>query len=232
MSCRSESTKAGVASGVHGSAGAFGGSQSTFRSRRAWIVFLTAIVLSLVVDLLTKEWAFARLADAPVTIDRSQVLATSDLHLLLPQPPPRVVVVPGLLDLTLVLNPGAVFGLGAGKRWFFIFFTVIAVAVVTWIFWKGTRPRDWPAHLAAGLIIGSGLGNLYDRVLYACVRDFLHPLPQARWPGGKPLWPYVSNVADALLLAGIAGLLLFTWRRDASEDMPAGPKTNKDRAES
>ncbi len=183
------------------------------RSRRAWIVFLVAIVLSLAVDLVTKYLAFEHLAEQPVHISREEVLESRDLGMLLPRPAPRVVVIPGLLDLTLVLNPGAVFGLGAGQRWFFIIFTIVAVGAVTWIFCRGTGPRDTLGHIAAGLVIGSGLGNLYDRVKYACVRDFLHPLPQARWPGGKPIWPYVSNVADALLLVGIVGLLLFSWRR-------------------
>jgi lipoprotein signal peptidase len=76
--------------------------------------------------------------------------------------------------------------------------------------------------------MGGGLGNLYDRLALGCVRDFLHPLPGLKFPGGwKPLggdgqiWPYVSNIADLLLLIGIAMLLLFLWRRDAQAKQAA-----------
>ena len=72
------------------------------------------------------------------------------------------------------------------------------------------------------LIIAGGIGNLYDRIRFACVRDFIHPLPHVKlpfgltWPSGDPhLWPYVSNVADALLLIGIGLLLFRLWRNDS-----------------
>jgi signal peptidase II len=95
-----------------------------------------------------------------------------------------------------------------------------------WMFAKWTRSRDTLAHASIGLLLGGGLGNLYDRLALGCVRDFLHPLPGLRWPGGwKPfggdgqIWPYVSNVADLLLLIGIGLLLIFLWRRP--HDHPA-----------
>lgn len=198
------------------------------RSRRAWVVLLASIALTLVADLGTKALAFARLADAPVTVDREAVLAAqrngAPLQVLLPMPTPRLTVVPHLLDLTLVLNPGAVFGIGAGKRWFFVVFTLAAVAFVLWVFARHTGRRDTLAHVSAGLLIGGGLGNLYDRLLYACVRDFLHPIPTLTLPGGRPLWPYVSNVADALLIVGIAGLLFFGWRQPKPGPSAGGPK--------
>jgi hypothetical protein len=55
------------------------------------------------------------------------------------------------------------------------------------------------------------------------VRDFLHPLPGVKFPFGITLmdqdghvWPYVSNIADLLLLIGIGMLLVFLWKRDAA----------------
>jgi lipoprotein signal peptidase len=57
---------------------------------------------------------------------------------------------------------------------------------------------------------------LYDRLVYACVRDFIHPLPGVMYPfawpasfAGKEVWPYVSNVADALLIVGV---VMLAWR--------------------
>lgn len=125
-----------------------------------------------------------------------------------------VVVIPDLLNFTLVLNPGAVFGMGAGKRWFFIAFTFVAVTAAIWVFATWTSARSRLAHVAVGLLLSGGLGNLYDRIRYGCVRDFIHPLPGVplpfgwEWPwGGREVWPYVSNVADLWLILGMLILI-------------------------
>ncbi|MCC5823504.1 MAG: signal peptidase II [Phycisphaerales bacterium] len=185
---------------------------------RAWTLFGSATIVGLIADLWSKYLAFRHIADTPVVLRREDVLTTQHLGNLLPPHDP-VVVIPSVLELTLVLNPGAVFGIGAGKRWFFVVFTVFAVGLATWLFARKTHARDWWAHLAFALVVAGGLGNLYDRVKYGCVRDFLHPLPGVplpfglRWPGGSTeLWPYVSNIADAFLLIGIGLLLIYSWR--------------------
>lgn len=187
-------------------------------SPSAWMLFLGVTALGIVADLWSKYVAFARIADYPVTVRREEVMGSTALGNLIPPHDP-VVVIPSLLEFTLVLNPGAVFGIGAGKRWFFVLFTVFAVGLATWLFAKKTLARDRWAHIAFALVVSGGLGNLYDRVRYACVRDFIHPLPGVRlpfglrWPGGSPeLWPYVSNVADAFLLVGIGLLIIYSWR--------------------
>jgi signal peptidase II len=195
-------------------------SRSTLRSPRAWVVLLGVLVAGLAVDLVSKQLAFAHIADRPVEVRRELVLVipTNDINSLVPRHEP-VTVIPHVLDLTLVLNPGAVFGIGAGKRWVFVIFTVLAAGFAGWMFAKWTRPRDWLAHAALGLVLAGGLGNLYDRLVFACVRDFLHPLPGVNlpfgvaWPSGdRQVWPWVSNIADAFLLVGIAVLLVKLWR--------------------
>ncbi|KAA0215845.1 MAG: signal peptidase II [Leptolyngbya sp. PLA3] len=190
-----------------------------YRSPRAWALLMIVTGLGLATDLATKSLAFAHVAGIPVGIDRDAVLTTQRLDLLIPTHKP-VVVIPNLLELTLVLNPGAVFGVGAGRRWFFVAFTLVALAFATFIFGLWTRARDMWAHVAIGLIAAGGLGNLYDRLRFACVRDFIHPLPGlklpfgVKWPGGSDeIWPYVSNVADLYLIVGIAILLLLNWSR-------------------
>jgi len=196
---------------------------SPIRSGRAWLVLLLAMGAGLATDLASKWLAFERIAGAAVVVSREHVLEAQGkglpLGVLVPRHEP-VHVVPGLLELTLVLNPGAVFGIGAGKRWFFVAFTLGALAVALWMFAKWTRPRDAWAHAGLGLLISGGLGNLYDRVQYACVRDFIHPLPGLRMPfgwrmpltGQTEIWPYVSNLADLWLLIGIGILLVHLWR--------------------
>lgn len=202
------------------------------RSPRAWAVLTTTFLLALAADLVTKWAAFRWIAERPVTILREEVLSTARLGTLLPPHEP-VVVIPDLLHLTLVLNPGAVFGIGSGQRWLFIGFTLLAVVFALWVFIKWTEPRDRWAHAALGLLLAGGVGNLYDRLRFACVRDFLHPLPGVklpwglRWPNGSDeVWPYVSNVADLWLIIGIAVLLVYSWRKPAEQPGPPGEKTD------
>lgn len=194
-------------------------SQPAGSSPRAWIVFLATAVAGLIIDLWSKAAAFRHIAETPVILRREDVVGSQAIGRLIPPHDP-IVVVPSLLELTLVLNPGAVFGIGAGKRWFFVVFTLVAVALATWLFARKTLAKEVWAHTAFALVVAGGLGNLYDRVVFACVRDFLHPLPGVRlpfglrWPNGSPeLWPYVSNVADAFLLVGIGLLVIYSWRK-------------------
>lgn len=179
---------------------------------------LTVVVLGTAIDLASKTIAFNTLAQAPVAIDRREVINATELQALLPRHEPTVVV-PYVLEFKLVLNPGAVFGIGAGKRVFFIIATTLAIAFALFMFARWTGPRDRFAHAAIGLVISGGLGNLYDRVQFACVRDFLHPLPGVNYPfgistpwSGREVWPYVSNLADLWLIIGVAILVVFLWR--------------------
>jgi len=199
------------------------------RSVRAWAVLVLTSLIGLGVDLWTKSFAFAHVSDQAVVVRRSDVISSgSDLWRLIPPHEPSTVL-DRVLEFTLVLNPGAVFGIGAGQRWFFVFFTVIAVLIALVLFVRWTHAKDWIAHAGFGLIIAGGAGNLYDRLVFACVRDFIHPFPSVHlpfglsWPGGNSeLWPYVSNVADAFLIVGIGMLMIHAWR------MPDAKKQSKD----
>lgn len=197
---------------------------ATARSLRAWLTLLFVAIGGAAVDLASKWLAFERIADHPVTLNRADVLAAGPqgIRHLVPAHEP-LTVIPHVLELRLVLNPGAVFGFGPGQRWFFIVFTVIAIAMALWAFVKWTTPRNVWAHAGLGLVLAGGLGNLYDRLNFGCVRDFLHPLPGVNlpfgvsWPSGaREVWPWVSNIADALLLIGIWLLVIHLWRVDAA----------------
>lgn len=196
--------------------------ESAARCARSWFILLFTVVAALGVDLVTKYLAFQHVAGVPVVVVRDEVIQVGPARIqsLIPPHEP-VTVVPWLLDFQLVLNAGAVFGAGQGKRWFFVTFTCFAMAFAFWMFARWTDRRDRLSHVAIGLLMAGGMGNLYDRMKYACVRDFLHPLPDAvlpfglAWPSGERLvWPYVSNIADAFLILGIGVLVIKLWRAD------------------
>ena len=226
------------------------------------MVLAITVVLGVSADLLTKHIAFERLASRPVAIDPDLVLARLehriplnergpldpallvqngfDVNDLPPQAFAEIIphhepttAVPSVLDFTLVLNPGAVFGTGAGKRGLFAVFTVFAVGAALWLFATQLSARDRVSQAAVALVVAGGLGNLYDRIRYACVRDFLNFFPGTElpfglaWPNGSPdLWPWVSNIADKLLIVGIALLLIKLWRVPRPHETGSGAEVD------
>lgn len=177
-----------------------------WRSPLAWIVLLTVIAIGLTADLGLKAWSFRTVAPEPVVLDRDGYIPAHT----------PVTVVPRLLNLHLVKNDGAVFGIGANSRMFFIVFTFAALVAAVTVFGRWTTANATVAHIAIALIIAGGMGNLYDRWHFGFVRDFLHMLPGWQlpfgwsWPGGSDeVFPWVFNVADVMLLFGMGTLMWY-----------------------
>ena len=106
-----------------------------------------------------------------------------------------------ILDLVLVWNRGISYGLfqqhSTLGRWALIGFTVLVLAVLA--VWLARTHVRLPA-LALGLVIGGALSNLADRLIHGAVADFFHfHVYGFSW--------YVFNLADAVIVAGVAGLL-------------------------
>lgn len=197
------------------------------RSPRAWCVLLAVLIVGFSVDIMTKVYAFNHVAPAPILLERDQLLSNTAWS---PIPPHNgVVAIPGrLLNFRLVLNDGAVFGIGSQKRSFFIVFTILALCIAGWIFAKNTTKNSTIAHIGLGLVLGGGLGNLYDRIFIGRVRDFMHMFPDRHlpfsWPGGNTEWfPWIFNVGDVLLLTGMGLLMFYYWR----QPMPASDQPPK-----
>lgn len=191
---------------------------AAYRSVQAWLVLLTVLTAGLALDLGLKRLSFEKLATEPVILDRKQLL--HDPYWRVPHHE-SFTVIPRVLELHLVENRGAVFGIGADQRIFFIVFTIGALMAAVVVFARWTTNRSHMAHLALGLILAGGIGNLYDRVQFGVVRDFLHLFPGWalpfgwRWPGeSNEVFPWVFNLADVMLLAGMGMLMLHLNRRD------------------
>jgi lipoprotein signal peptidase len=186
------------------------------------LTLLCVFAGGLLLDLGSKELTFRHVAGAPIVLERADLLADPSYNPIIYHAGEPLLPF-DLLNLRLVLNPGAVFGIGANQRWFFIGFTVVALLAGLYIFGRHTTGRSRVAHVALGLILAGGLGNLHDRIVYGRVRDFLHMLPGRRlpfdwtWPGtqNQELFPWVFNVADVLLLVGMIGLMVHMHRTEA-----------------
>ncbi len=129
-----------------------------------------------------------------------------------------VVILP-FLDFTMVWNRGVSYGWlqaeGEAGRWALAGFTALISGVLAvWL----ARQKQMLVALALGAVLGGALGNLYDRVVFGAVADFLdfHFLGY-HW--------YVFNVADAAISIGAALLLIGAFRSDAAGTGKADRKT-------
>lgn len=114
------------------------------------------------------------------------------------------VAIPGVLSWAFVKNNGAAFGMLAGS-WLLPLATITLLAgLVIWL----VRSTDMPDLLRTGLwmIVGGGLSNLYDRLAYGYVVDFIR-LDFVRFA--------VFNPADIFVCvgAGMAALSLLMTER-------------------
>ena len=112
-----------------------------------------------------------------------------------------------VVQLRLVYNEGAAFGLHVGdnSRWIFLGLAIVALFVLASLV-RSTRPGDRFRLLSLALVCGGAVGNLIDRVRSAQgVVDFLDVGVGAwRWP--------TFNVADSAITIGAIALGLSLWQ--------------------
>jgi signal peptidase II len=122
------------------------------------------------------------------------------------------------LALALTWNTGISYGLfpqdSAVGQW--VLLGIKAAVVVLLLVWLG-RAGSRLTAIALGLIVGGAVGNAIDRVAYGAVVDFI--LLHLTTAGFSFQW-YVFNVADAAIVAGVAGLLYESLRGERAAKAP------------
>lgn len=127
-------------------------------------------------------------------------------------------LIPGLLDLCLVRNTGAAWGVLSGRQSFLIAFSLAALALLVWR--RHTLLGDVPARwLILGLLMGGILGNLIDRVCLGHVVDFID------FHYGRSHFP-AFNVSDSAICIGV-GLFLFLQGREERRRIAKGPDSSR-----
>jgi signal peptidase II len=148
----------------------------------------------------------------------------------LPNERDEYTVVPGYFKfIHNQLNRGAVFGMGntfgENANWFFAGFSLLALGfILYWSLQEEVRRSKW-LTVALGLIAGGALGNLYDRVMFQGVRDFLWFFIEDKADPNKLHFNFaVFNFADSCLVCGAIMLLLHTFFvAKPAEQKPAEP---------
>lgn len=151
-----------------------------------WAAFFSIALVGTSVDLLTKQWIFSW-----------RGLPGEKLPWWFIQP---------YIGIETAVNPGALFGMGAGFGLVFAGLSIIAaVAIVVWLY-RYRAIESWWLLIALGGVTGGIFGNLYDRLGL-----WNPPASHPEWASGvrdwilfryeQYVWPNF-NIADSLLVCG------------------------------
>ncbi|GAP74853.1 signal peptidase II [Pseudoalteromonas sp. Cnat2-41] len=159
-------------------------------AKRSGLIWLTLSALVLVLDWGTKTWVVSAMS-LRESID----------------------VLP-FFNITYVHNYGAAFSFlsdaGGWQRWFLSAIAVtISVLLVWWL--KRLPATNKLLGSAYALVLAGALGNLYDRLHYGYVIDFIHVYYQD--------WHYPAfNIADCAICIGAALLLFDAFKSSSKEE--------------
>lgn len=123
-------------------------------------------------------------------------------------------IIDGFFYITNCHNEGAAFSLFSGNVLFLIFITLIVLFLIYRTINKENVNKI--GILAYGLLLGGILGNLYDRIFYGYVIDYLHFV----------IFKFnfaIFNLADAAIVIGAILLIVF-------EGSDNDGRKNKDRS--
>ncbi len=112
-----------------------------------------------------------------------------------------ITVIPRLLHLTHIKNPGASFGLLPYRTIFLISITLI-VMVFMLIYYRALPKNYYAMRFGLALQLGGALGNLIDRLRHGQVTDFID----------LKFFPPVFNIADSAIVIGVAMFIIAFWR--------------------
>jgi len=123
-----------------------------------------------------------------------------------------VSVVDGVFNITYVQNTGVAFGIlsafGSPVKVLFLCLVAGIASVIVIAFSLRNPPQNRTLQGALALILAGALGNLYDRISYGYVIDFLELHARGYY------WPSF-NVADSAISVGVVLLAWEMFRHEA-----------------
>jgi signal peptidase II len=173
-----------------------------------WFIFFLIAILGTIGDLITK--------------DITATITSKD-------------IIPDVLRFKPVLNKGIIWGLFQQGSVLFLIIPALAVPLIILMFkyinlFSGEKSPDNPGAeqpaklnllltVAFGLILAGALGNLYDRIIYKAVRDFID-FYIINWP--------IFNLADTYITIGAGLIIISLFIKPKSAIQPVnGPPEEK-----
>ncbi len=113
----------------------------------------------------------------------------------------ETVVVNPLIFLTHTRNMGGIFGSFQGKGLIFTAFSSCFLIGLIIYLLRSTSGRFYE-YVFFGCIVGGGVSNVMDRLLYGGVIDFINIQ-------NIPYWKYIFNTADVMIHVGLWPMIIF-----------------------
>ena len=120
-------------------------------------------------------------------------------------------LIPGIVHLTHVENPGAAWGMLSGERWPLIVISLLVVAALLFST-RQIAARGMLVSTGMGLVFGGAVGNLIDRSAFGVVTDMIDMDTRFNLLRNFP----VFNLADASLTCGVCVLIYYLLRGDSN----------------
>ena len=119
-----------------------------------------------------------------------------------------IVIIPGFFSLTFVKNQGAAFSILQGKIPMLIIISAFTIVYLLYI--TSTTKLNKFQTVGYSLFLGGILGNLFDRIVYGYVIDYIHfYLDGVSFP--------IFNIADICITVGALLLVLDIIRGDKND---------------
>ena len=130
-----------------------------------------------------------------------------------------ITVIPGVFDLTYIINRGAAWGILADKQILLTIFTVVVLAALVFYVVKKHKSISRLEIVSIAMIVGGGIGNLIGRVFDGCVVDFIN----IRFVS----FFNIFNIADIGITVGcvllVISVLFFSKPAEKTEAAAEGP---------
>jgi len=152
------------------------------RPRPSFVFLALVSIVSLAADVASKSWAEHHLDSYPGTVE----------------------IWKNHLTLLLAKNRGGAWGLLQStsenvRRPFFLLVSVAAIAFIMTLY-RRLQPRQRALKWGLPLVLGGALGNVFDRIRYGHVIDFIDA--HLIYKGVEKHWP-TFNVADVAICVGV-----------------------------
>lgn len=124
-----------------------------------------------------------------------------------------ITAIPYLFNIIVVHNEGAAWGILSGNQIGLIILSILLFAFLVWYFVK-EKKKSWLLVISMAFIYGGCVGNLFDRIVFGYVRDFIQFAFWQSFP--------IFNFADVFLTVGVIlfaiYLIIFLVKKEKSED--------------
>ncbi len=113
-------------------------------------------------------------------------------------------IIKDFLRISYVKNTGAAFSILDGNTLLVTIIGIVIIIMIIWYLYKN-KVNKMIDKIGYSLILGGSIGNLFDRVCYGYVRDFIDiQIGEYNYP--------IFNLADSFIVIGVILLFISAWR--------------------